>query len=69
MWMFLEERKQLEIKKQGGEAVFFRVDIGNEEECKQLAENVVTKYGQIDILVNNAAMHPCVKFSNIEYLL
>eukprot|EP00026_Physarum_polycephalum_P012674 Phypoly_transcript_13001.p1 GENE.Phypoly_transcript_13001~~Phypoly_transcript_13001.p1 ORF type:complete len:260 (+),score=51.20 Phypoly_transcript_13001:164-943(+) len=45
-----------EIKKKGGEAVFLRVDVSNEEECRKLAEDVVAKYGRIDCLVNNAAV-------------
>lgn len=43
------------IEAEGRKAVLVPGDIGNEEHCKQIVEKAVTEFGQIDILVNNAA--------------
>jgi len=45
-----------EIKNKGGEAFFFKLDVTNREQTKQLAKNVVERYGRIDILINNAGI-------------
>lgn len=37
------------------ENVYHQVgDVSNEEDCKRCVENIITKYGRIDILMNNA---------------
>lgn len=43
------------IEAEGRKVVLVPGDIGNEEHCKQIVEKAVTEFGQIDILVNNAA--------------
>jgi NAD(P)-dependent dehydrogenase (short-subunit alcohol dehydrogenase family) len=43
-----------QIKKQGGQATFFSVDISKESEIKSLIDFTVKTYGRLDILVNNA---------------
>lgn len=43
-----------QIESAGGEACAFSVDIGDQDAAKQLIEDVVGRYGQLDILVNNA---------------
>lgn len=43
------------IKKNGGEAIFVRTDISQEEDARRLAEEAVAAFGRIDVLVNNAA--------------
>lgn len=43
------------IKEAGRKAVLFPGDISNEETCKQIVSKAVEEFGQIDILVNNAA--------------
>ncbi|WP_374164373.1 SDR family oxidoreductase [Arcticibacter sp. MXS-1] len=43
------------IEAEGRKAVLVPGDIGNEEHCKQIVEKAVAEFGQIDILVNNAA--------------
>ena len=45
-----------EIKNKGGEAFFFKLDVTNREQSKQLAKDVIEKYGRIDILINNAGI-------------
>ncbi len=42
------------LGEKGIEAVPFTCDIGNETEIKTLIEDVITRFGRIDVLVNNA---------------
>jgi len=48
------ERIVHEIEEAGGEARAIRCDISQEEEVKHFIEAVVTRFGRIDVLVNNA---------------
>lgn len=43
------------VEEAGRKAVLMPGDIGSEEQCKQIVERAVQEFGQIDILVNNAA--------------
>jgi NAD(P)-dependent dehydrogenase (short-subunit alcohol dehydrogenase family) len=43
------------IEEAGQKAVLLPGDISNEEHCRQIIEKAVAEFGQIDILVNNAA--------------
>ena len=43
------------IREAGRKAVLVKGDISEEEHCKALVEKAVEEFGQIDILVNNAA--------------
>jgi NAD(P)-dependent dehydrogenase (short-subunit alcohol dehydrogenase family) len=57
---YLNEHKDAEetakwIKDAGKKAILFPGDISNEETCKQIIDKAVEEFGQIDILVNNAA--------------
>ena len=45
-----------DIKTAGGEAAFFACDVANEEEVKRTIANVITRYGRLDILFNNAGV-------------
>lgn len=58
---YLDEREDADadetikaIKAIGGKAYKFRIDISKEENCEQLIEEVIEKFGQLNILVNNA---------------
>lgn len=42
------------IKQDGGKAFFFHTDVRKEEDITSLMEQVMEKYGKINILVNNA---------------
>lgn len=44
-----------QITEQGGEAIAVRCDISNEHDVANLLEETMQKFGQVDILVNNAA--------------
>lgn len=43
------------VKAAGCKAVLMPGDISNEEHCKQLVEKAIQEFGQLDIIVNNAA--------------
>jgi NAD(P)-dependent dehydrogenase (short-subunit alcohol dehydrogenase family) len=45
-----------EIRKNGGEASYWHMDVTNEKEIEQVFAAVHSKYGHIDILVNNAGI-------------
>ena len=44
------------IDKEGGESFVFQADITAEENCRQIPEACVEKFGQIDVLVNNVGI-------------
>ena len=50
------ERVAAEIREQGGDALFVRTDVGNEESCIACANAAKEAFGQIDYLINNAAI-------------
>ena len=43
-----------EVAAKGGEAIPFKVDIGNFEDTKKMVTDIIQMFGRIDILVNNA---------------
>lgn len=43
-----------ELIKKGSNATYYQVDVSDENQIKQLFENINEKYGRLDILVNNA---------------
>src|SRR5271154_5861981 len=45
-----------EIATAGGQAEVFVLDIANEESIKTTAKAVLTHYGKLDVLVNNAGI-------------
>jgi len=45
-----------DIKKEGGEAHFIRLDVTSEENWEQAMKETVAKYGKINICVNNAGI-------------
>lgn len=51
------------IRQKGGAAIFVQVDIEREQECRDLADFVVLKFGRVDCLVNNAALFVLKGFS------
>src|SRR5690554_3199329 len=57
---YLSEDKDAEktakyVEEAGRKAVLVRGDISEESHCKQIIDKAVEEFGQIDILVNNAA--------------
>ncbi len=51
----LQETAEL-VKKEGGEAITRKTDVSSEQEVKALIELAITRYGQVDILCNNAGI-------------
>ena len=50
------ERTLRPIKKQGGEAFKIVADTAKEDDCKRAVDEVVKRYGKIDILINNVGV-------------
>jgi 3-oxoacyl-[acyl-carrier protein] reductase len=50
------ERAREELKKEGVEVCVKSLDVSEYAACKELAEEVISKYGRIDVLVNNAGI-------------
>lgn len=44
------------IKKLGGEAIYVSADVGNVSDMQNLINECVTKFGRLDIMVNNAGI-------------
>ena len=45
------------IKKNGGEAVFFTADVSEKDQVKELVRSSIDTYKKIDILFNNAGIN------------
>jgi NAD(P)-dependent dehydrogenase (short-subunit alcohol dehydrogenase family) len=52
------ERVAAEVTQTGGRAIGIRVDIGNNDEVRQMVERAVAHFGRVDIMVNGAARIP-----------
>jgi short-subunit dehydrogenase len=55
-----------DLKKSGYEAFAVVTDVTREEDCKSLINKTVEKYGQIDILINNAGISMRALFRDVE---
>lgn len=54
------------IKSLNGEAFSVKTDVKNIEDCKNLVDKAINKYGKIDILVNNAGISMRATFKDLE---
>jgi 3(or 17)beta-hydroxysteroid dehydrogenase len=45
-----------EIKQQGGRAIFLRHDVTSEDNWEKVVEKVLSEFGKLDIMVNNAGV-------------
>lgn len=60
-----EHTRQL-CEEEGGEAFIFAGDLGEKETCEKLVRQTVDRFGQLDVLVNNAGeQHPDKKVEDI----
>lgn len=56
------------IKSKNGKAKFFKCDISNELEIKNLIDNIIKLYGKIDILFNNAGIFlPSIEIERLDF--
>ena len=46
------------IRDAGGEAIYRRTDVSQEQSCVDLVAETVGRFGRLDVLVNNAAIYP-----------
>lgn len=59
VWDLVEEAGQAVVQAitaEGGQAAFYRVNVANQAEVVATAEAVHTRFGRIDILINNAGI-------------
>ncbi len=47
-----------EIEKTGKKALGYKVDITSEKEIEKFADDLIKRFGKIDVLINNAASNP-----------
>ncbi len=52
------ERTAAAIREQGGAAIAIAADVANKFQCVHLIESTRAEWGQLDILINNAAIMP-----------
>lgn len=50
------EAMEKEIRELGGEGYFFQVDVTDRKQTQAMVENVLERFGRIDILINNAGI-------------
>jgi len=50
------QRVEAEIAEAGGEVLFVKLDVTNEDQWKDAVDRTVSKFGKLDILVNNAGI-------------
>lgn len=59
------------VQQAGKKALFFRADVSEESECKQMVEATVEKFGRLDYAFNNAGiegqMGPAVEATHGNY--
>ena len=54
------------IKENGGEVYSQKLDVTKKNECTSFVENVLKKWGTVDILINNAGLMPLSFFKNLK---
>ncbi|MDP4096260.1 SDR family oxidoreductase [Paenibacillus sp. P96] len=60
------QQLQAEIRKAGGEASYKVTDVTSRSDMEALAEVTIQKYGQIDIMINNAGIMPLSFFRHLK---
>lgn len=55
-----------ELKQQGYQADYRRVDVSKLEDVQAMVDEVAAKYGRIDILFNNAGVNRRVRFEDLD---
>ncbi|MGM0496845.1 MAG: SDR family oxidoreductase [Bacteroidota bacterium] len=57
---------QSDLAKSGKEVLAVPTDVSKEEDCKNLIDQTIQKFGKIDILINNAGISMRALFKDIE---
>ncbi len=52
------------IGSSGGQAIFIQQDVAKEEDWKRTIDEVLKRFGRLDVLVNNAALAPVRTLKN-----
>jgi NAD(P)-dependent dehydrogenase (short-subunit alcohol dehydrogenase family) len=60
-----ELAEQLNAGPGAGSATAFAADIGDPESVERLRDNVLKTYGDVDVLVNNAAYNQWIPFADL----
>ncbi|SFD75771.1 NADP-dependent 3-hydroxy acid dehydrogenase YdfG [Paenibacillus catalpae] len=55
-----------DVKQLGGEAVSIKADVVSAEDMQNLAKFALSKYGRIDVLINNAGVMPNSRLSELR---
>ena len=55
-----------EIKSGGYEAAYIKTDVSIEEDCRNLVQKTVEKYGTVNILINNAGLSMRASFNQVN---
>lgn len=50
------ERTIMEAKELGGEAYLYQADVSKEDEVESMFKDILTKFGRLDIVINNAGI-------------
>ena len=61
------EKVVAKIKENGKEAESLVLDVGSKDSISECVNKIITKYGQIDILINNAGIAIPTKIDSDEY--
>lgn len=59
------EQVAADIRQQGGQALFFALDLAEEESCTATVKVAMDTFGRLDILVNNAAIYPHTELEDV----
>jgi short-subunit dehydrogenase len=60
------EETEIKLKHQGYNAISIITDVQNAEECKNLIDTTIKKFGRIDILINNAGISMRASFNELD---
>lgn len=55
-----------ELTSEGFDAAAFQADISSPEQCREMIEKIVDKFGRLDILVNNAGLSMRADFDTLD---
>lgn len=63
-----DKKKAEQVQKQCTDAILVQADVGEDADCRRLAQAALDKWGRIDALVNNAGTTKFVKHADLDGL-